>query len=147
MVAPPALPRRSPPLGIQHHPRFPPRRRPPRRRLQQFQPRLHAPAPPHHPLRKILRHSPRPTPAPPPAQPQNPQQARLAASEVPARATEEELTYPGPTVYVYGPDLTPSPEMGFVPAPDPADWLRSVNPEGGHALACPSSQLPAQPSA
>ena len=81
------------------------------------------------------------------AQLQNLQQARLAASEVPARATEEELTYPGPTVYVYGPDLTPSPEMGFVPAPDPADWLRSVNPEGGHALACPSSQLPAQPSA
>src|ERR1039458_6895106 len=54
MVPPPSLPRRSPPLGIQHHPRFPPRRRPPRRRLQQFQPRLHAHPPPHHPLRKIL---------------------------------------------------------------------------------------------
>src|ERR1017187_3796884 len=34
---------------------FPPRRRPPRRRLQHFQPRLHATAPPHHPLREILR--------------------------------------------------------------------------------------------
>ena len=54
------------------------------------------------------------------------QEARLAASEAPARATEEELTYPGPTTFVFG-DLTPppapatpagspaSPEIGFVP--------------------------------
>src|ERR1017187_8211404 len=50
-----ASPRRSPPLGIQHQPRFLPRRRPPRRRLPQLQPRIHAAPPPHHPLRKILR--------------------------------------------------------------------------------------------
>src|ERR1039457_6248116 len=69
MVAPPPLPRRSPPLGIQHPPRFPPRRRPPRRRLQQLQPRLHAAPPPHHPLRKILRgipHQDSDTPGSPP---------------------------------------------------------------------------------
>jgi len=54
------------------------------------------------------------------------QEVRQAAPEPPARATEEELTYPGPTIYQYGPDLTPldpatsdaapiSPEIGFVP--------------------------------
>src|ERR1017187_3012640 len=59
MVAPPPLPRRSPPLGIQHQPLLLPRRRPPRRRLPQLQPRLHAPPPPHHPFREILRGIPR----------------------------------------------------------------------------------------
>ncbi|MGA3019768.1 MAG: hypothetical protein ABSF62_21825 [Bryobacteraceae bacterium] len=65
------------------------------------------------------------------------QEARLAAPEAPARATEEELTYPGPKIFVIGDDLpqpsppaTPagssaSPEIGFVPesvgqAPSPA---------------------------
>src|ERR1039458_7276083 len=45
------------------------------------------------------------------------QEARLAAPEPPARATEEELTYPGPTIYTFGPDLTPppAPEFGFLP--------------------------------
>jgi hypothetical protein len=68
------------------------------------------------------------------------QEARIASAELPARATEEELTYPGPTIYTFGPDLTlrptpvtpaaptASPEIGFVPefsepvgqAPSPA---------------------------
>src|SRR5271157_1071748 len=67
------------------------------------------------------------------------QEARLASDSPPARATEEELTYPGPTIYTFGFDRTPlpapvtpapalvSPEIGFVPevgqaplpAPDP----------------------------
>src|ERR1017187_3084313 len=172
VVAPPPLPRRGPPLGIQHHPRFLPRRLSPRRRLQQLQPRIHAPAPPHHPLREVLQRIPRLSRAAPHRPEVNTtrascgdgsplgegfnnsspvfmrlhrritlfeksykesladlrtlQEARLAASEAPARATEEELTYPGPTTFVFG-DLTPppapatpagspaSPEIGFVP--------------------------------
>src|ERR1039457_7017473 len=55
MVAAPPLPRRGPPLGIQHQPPPPPRQRPPRRGLQQLQPRLHAPPPPHRPFRETLR--------------------------------------------------------------------------------------------
>jgi hypothetical protein len=93
------------------------------------------------------------------------QEARLASAEAPARATEEELTYPGPTVYTFGPDLTPlpapvtpaptlvSPEIGFVPpvgqapspAPDPlvrpSDPTESASPEIG--FVPPNAHQPA----
>ena len=42
------------------------------------------------------------------------QEARIASSEVPARATEEELTYPGHTVHVFDDPAQP-PEIIFVP--------------------------------
>src|ERR1039458_7824395 len=41
-------------------------------------------------------------------------EARIASSEVPARATEEELTYPGHTVHVFDDPAQP-PEIIFVP--------------------------------
>src|ERR1035441_6464487 len=65
MDAPPPLPRRSPPMGIPPHRRLPFRRRPPRRSLPQRPPRIHAPAPPHHPDGKILQRLLRPAPDPP----------------------------------------------------------------------------------
>ncbi|MGA3019017.1 MAG: hypothetical protein ABSF62_17990, partial [Bryobacteraceae bacterium] len=65
--------------------------------------------------------------------------ADMAASDPYAHPTEEELTYPGPRVFVYGDDATqspapetpPDPQIGFVPesvgqAPSPAPGLRRV---------------------
>jgi hypothetical protein len=83
------------------------------------------------------------------------QEARLASDSPPARATEEELTYPGPTIYTFGPDLTlrptpvtpaptpPSPEIGFVPEfSEPVGQAPSPAPDPLVRLSEPSTGPP-----
>src|SRR5271157_3034998 len=51
------------------------------------------------------------------------QEARRASDSPPARATEEELTYPGPTIYTFGFDRTPLPPRHWFP-PKLASFLK-----------------------